>query len=371
MPGRHKNLKYIDKKPVPEQKEREVNVARHICFRCGRAFSTLKGNFPVSHSHMYRGYGYLPWCFNCIDQMYDSYVQQLGDKREAVYRMCMKMDIYFNEKTFNLVIKTAGQKSWMRTYLTKVNTYNNIDRTFDDTLIDEANEKKRMQEQLSDSLHTVRNGDEQEYPKDGQGTIDGLLGEREKEKEEIVVPEEIVKFWGPGHEPNVYFDLEDRLSDWKSKYPANYEFDGAEIALIKQICNLEVTITRDMAAGKSIDKSVSAMNALLGSLNIKPVQKKDDVSDDILNMPLGVGIQKWESQRPLPKMPEEMIDVNDIIKTVHTWFFGHTSKMLGIKNSYCKMYEDAMAKYRVEKPEFKDEDDDTVITAIFGEEDDE
>lgn len=40
--------------------------------------------------------------------------------------------------------------------------------------------------------------------------------------------------------------------------------------------------------------------------------------------------------------------------------------MLGVKNSYSKMYEDEISKYRVERPEYDDEDDETVINDIFG-----
>ena len=44
--------------------------------------------------------------------------------------------------------------------------------------------------------------------------------------------------------------------------------------------------------------------------------------------------------------------------------------MLGIKNSYCKLYEDELAKMRIERPEFEDEDDETMFNDIFGASDD-
>ena len=52
--------------------------------------------------------------------------------------------------------------------------------------------------------------------------------------------------------------------------------DVSDCAIIRQICMLEVTIARDTAAGKSTDKSVNALNSLLGSANLKPVQKKKE-----------------------------------------------------------------------------------------------
>ena len=40
-------------------------------------------------------------------------------------------------------------------------------------------------------------------------------------------------------------------------------------------------------------------------------------------------------------------------------------KMLGIKNTYCKLYEDEMERLRVKTPEFEDEDDESMFNNIF------
>jgi len=86
-------------------------------------------------------------------------------------------------------------------------------------------------------------------------------------------------------------------------------------------------------------------------------------------MPLGVGIQKWENHRPLPATPKEKKDVNGVIKNITTWYLGHACRMAGIKNRYSKMYEDAMARYRVERPDLDDEDDETVLEIMLGDDD--
>ena len=39
--------------------------------------------------------------------------------------------------------------------------------------------------------------------------------------------------------------------------------------------------------------------------------------------------------------------------------------MLGIKNTYCKLYEDELAKMRIERPEYEDDDDETMFNNIF------
>jgi len=39
--------------------------------------------------------------------------------------------------------------------------------------------------------------------------------------------------------------------------------------------------------------------------------------------------------------------------------------MLGIRNTYCKLYEDEIAKMRIERPEYEDDDDETMFNDIF------
>jgi hypothetical protein len=42
--------------------------------------------------------------------------------------------------------------------------------------------------------------------------------------------------------------------------------------------------------------------------------------------------------------------------------------MMGLKNSFCKAYEDFMSKYSVKKPEYESEDADSevIFDALFG-----
>ena len=98
----------------------------------------------------------------------------------------------------------------------------------------------------------------------------------------------------------------------------------------------------------------------------KPAQKKNDVDAELDKMPLGVGIQKWEYSSPLPETPKEMRDIRGTIKNITTWYLGHACKMVGLRNSYCKMYEDAMDELRVKHPEYDEEDDDSLLNDIFG-----
>ena len=143
--------------------------------------------------------------------------------------------------------------------------------------------------------------------------------------------------------------------------------DVGERAVIKQICMLEVTINRDTAQGKAIDRTVNSLNALLGSANLKPVQKKKDDSLDANTeaTPFGVWIRKIENTRPISEPDPELKDVDGIIRYISVWFLGHLCKMLKIDNKYSRLYEEEMAKLRVERPEYEGEDEESVFEDIF------
>lgn len=330
-----------------QQDNLPVSNQKFYCYRCGMAFSRQKGYFPVSHSPMYRGIGYLPFCNDCIDTLFDEYRQSLGSDREAMRRLCMKLDLYWHDSIFDMVERTAGVNSKVRSYIGKTNIIRYIDKSYDDTVEEDE-----------------RNGIAAARQEERVQT--GYLPEDDAQEENIDIPEDVILFWGPGYTPKMYLELEERKKYWLSRFPVGYNFDIGEEALIRQICNLEIDINHDRAAGKSIDKNVNTLNTLLGSANLKPAQKKSEEADaELDNMPFGVGIRKWENTRPIPEPDPELQDVDGIVRYISIWFLGHLCKMLGIKNTYCKLYEDEMERLRVKTPEFEDEDDESMFNNIF------
>lgn len=316
---------------------------KFYCCRCGAAFSRMKGNFPVSHSPMYRGIGYVPICNECVDEMYDGYRDTLGGDKEAMKRMCMKLDMYWNESIYVMVERSAGVNSRVRNYIGKTNMIRYVDKTYDNTIKEEALE----------IINTPR-----EVP---PSSIDVQPPE---EVEERIVDPEVIEFWGRGYDADFYDDLAKRYEKWTKGLG---ELTTVQESLYKQVCLNELIIARNSARGDAADKATKNLMDALGSLNIKPSQNKNDALDAELDkMPLGVGIQTWEFARPLPETPDELKDKSGVIKDITTWFLGHACKMVGLRNSYCKMYEDAMDELRVKRPEFADEDDDTMLADIFG-----
>lgn len=318
---------------------------KFICCRCGTAYSRQKGYFPVSHSPMYRGTGYLPICSDCIDSVYEQYREMLVDDREAMRRICMKLDLYWDDSIYDMVERTAGVHSRVRNYIGKTNLMKYIDKTFDDTLLEEA---AKNLEKNADSFKFEEN----------------MLPVNDKD-DLSSVEQRVIDFWGRGYDAMFYDDLEKRYANWTNGLG---ELSPVQESLYKQVCLNEVIIFRSGAKGEATDKATKNLLDALGSLNIKPSQTKNDAQDaDLEKLPLGVGIQTWEFSRPLPETPDKLKDKSHMIKDITVWFLGHACKMVGLRNSYCKMYEQAMDELRVKKPECADEDDDTMLTDIFGE----
>lgn len=326
----------------------EVNASSSTCRKCGTAYGRLKGYFPVSYSYLYKGTGYLPYCKECVDGMFAAYLAECKDSKMAVRQMCRKLDLYWNEKVYEAVEKQNSTRSMMTSYISKINAVKLASKSYDDTLIEEGalwlEPKAYTDTQLDESVieHTIDNAE---------------------------ISDEIIAFWGPGYTPSMYIELENRYKYWMSRFPNKEDIDIGTEALVRQICNLEIDINRDRAAGKSIDKNVNTLNNLLGSAMLKPAQQKDETEASINETPLGVWIDRWEKKRPIPEPDPALKDVDKIVKYITVWFYGHISKTLGIKNMYCDMYEKEMEKMKVSRPEaysVEEDDDEVVFNSMFG-----
>lgn len=328
----------------------EVESARAVCSKCGTDYSRQKGYFPVSYAVLHKGVGHTHVCRDCIDAIYNGYLSQCNNAKDAVRQVCRKLDLYWSESVYRQVEKKNTTRSMMTQYIAKVNSVTYAGKSYDDTLSEEGT--------LWNFVNNITVDSEIfEEPTNDSGDITDECG--------VEVPKEVVAFWGLGYTPEMYEQLEQRREYWMSRLPDTNIDIGTE-ALLRQICSLELDINRDRAAGRAVDKSVAALNTLLGSASLKPTQRKDDSDSGLDATPFGVWIQRWENQRPIPEPDPELEDVDGIVRYISIWYFGHLCKMLGIKNSYCKLYEDELAKMRIERPEYDDEDDETMFNDIFG-----
>ena len=308
------------------------------CCRCKRHFTKQKGNFPASQSPLYDGNGkYLTICNHCVDELFEHYKAALGDEAEAIRRICLKFDIYWNPEIYAMLNKASTSHSRVRTYISKTNLYKYVGKTYDDTLDEEYQaEIERQEEAERIAKESVVTNIEDVYDED----------------EQVVVPESVVRYWGSGFTPEMYIELENRRSYWMSQFPEGSVLEPGEEALLRQICIMEISINRDLAAGSSVEKSSNALNSLLGSMNIKPSQRRESNDSAV---PFGCEIAKWEEDEPIVEPDKEFQDVDGMRKNVITWFLGSLCKTAGIKNEYSQYFDDEVKKYTVERPTYEED----------------
>lgn len=337
-----------------QPKPREVLPERteFYCCRCGKCFKKQARNFPASQSQLFKGNGgYLPICNSCLDDLHDHYKHTLGSDKAAIQRLCLKFDIYWSDDVYKITEKANTSSSRIRNYISKTNLFKFIGKTYDTTLderivqygdivIDAYDEAEEQEEQKASTVQSTRSVQVQDF-----------------KKKDRVITEDVVKYWGSGYTPDMYAELEDRRDYWRAQYPDGSVLDPGEDALLRQVCNLEIEINAARMAGKSIDKMVTTLNTLLGSMNLKPSQKKENEGAYI---PFGVEIARWEEESPVIDPDPDFQDVDGIRKNSIAWFLGSLCKTMGIQNKYSDAFDEEMLKYTVVRPEYDDGDDDEV-----------
>ncbi len=344
----------------------EVSSDKAICSRCGIAYSRRKGNFPVCYGALYKGCGYLHICRECVDKLYNTYLSQCNNAKDAVRQMCRKLDLVWSPKAFEQSLNVAATRSLFVSYLAKINTAAYAGKCYDDSLSNEGTlwnfgSRPKPQEESKPTEET--NVDK------SAATVPTPVEERPVEKpieaKQIEITDEIIESWGPGYTPSMYSELEQRMQYWLGHLPAGVEITVGLKGLLRQICSLEIDINRARASGASVDKLVTTLNTLIGSAMLKPTQNTNDGDSPMDKTPFGVWIKKWEDDKPIPEPDPQFKDVDNVVRYIEVWFKGHLSKMLGLRNSYSKMYEDEMEKYKVELPEYEDDDGEALFNDIF------
>ena len=323
----------------------EVESNKVYCHMCGTAYPRRKGHFPVSYAVQHKGLGYLPLCRECTERLYEGYLSACNDPKLALRQMCRKLDLYWDEKVYEYVATKTTTRSLLASYLQRITGTAYAGRSYDTTL-----EKEGSLWSFADEEVDIPDNEEEESTEETEN-----------------IPKKYIRYWGSGYKAEVYKDLEQHKANWMASFQDPSSIDVSTEAIIKQLCLLEIDMNDARARGKSVDKLLNNYNNLLGSGNLKPVQKKQEEEDlGLEKTPLGVWLYRYENKRPLPEIDDDCKDVNHLRRYVFTWM-GHLCKMLGLKNAYEQLYQDEIDRLRVEKPEYDGDDDEAFFMDVMTE----
>ena len=105
-------------------------VEQTICCQCGEELPST--DFYRSCSSMYSALGHLPICKECLKRLYKRYLVEYLSREQAMQRVCMSFDIYYNPQLFENC--SYDDQKLIGTYLRRVNLGQYKNKTFDNTI---------------------------------------------------------------------------------------------------------------------------------------------------------------------------------------------------------------------------------------------
>lgn len=326
-----------------ELNDKKTNSTVRKCISCGMETNS-ESRFPYAESNIYMSNGHrLPICSNCLNALFNIEDMKYESHRETYRRLCMMFDLYYSDKMADYAYRDSTENTRMTIYCKKIHTPAYFGKTYSDTINEDGGII------LKQSVEETKVVPESE-PIDIEN--------------EIEVSQEIKDFWGFGLQNKQYHFLDVKLREWLRKVETGN--DPAYESILRNVCFLELKIQETMADGGDISKLLREYNSLLGSLKLQP--KQNDVKEMSDSMCFGNLIREWEETEPIPEPSEKFKDVDGIGHYIAVWFLGHLCKLMGVKGSYDKVfdeYKEEVAKYTVSKPEYDEEDEGTKFKGLF------
>jgi hypothetical protein len=312
---------------------------KYKCFYCGKEY--VETNYYKSNSNFYKNIGKVPYCKQCIEKFYQQYFEKytnegcLTPERNAVKRLCMIFDIYFNEKAYSDAVNNAKKRNMnispMSAYIKMIQLQQHKDKSYDNTISEET---------LRDLA---------------DGVSDDAVGE-------ITVDEDTIRFFGAGFTDEDYEFLQEQYDDWITRHECQTK---AQEEVFKRICFKQLEILKATRRGEDTKNLDDTFQKLLDTAKLQPKQNSGDTMSDAQTF--GTLIDKWENTRPIPEVEEELKDVDKIGLLIHVFFTGHMAKVLNLGSSLSNLYDKFIKKYTVEKHIDSGESDNEVLfDKIFG-----
>lgn len=343
-------------KPL-KQIESILKVSEIYCLCCGEKKDI--DTYYTSDSLQYRAYGRIPYCKDCIDKMYQGYLDEFNRlqytncEKRAVQRLCMVLDLYYSDEMYNTAF-SDHQKAVVK--------FDNKDLKF----ITYYMKNVKMYQYRKRNYNTTIN-DEYKQMKDDQKTMSMFNGNDEKQQE---VVSKAVKFFGRGLSDDEYLFLQNEYEDWTSRHECQTK---AQEELIKQICFTQLALFKSVRSGED-SKAKDLNTTLMKQMDAAKLQPKQNKGETVAEtQTFGTLIEEWETHDPIPEVDEELKDVDKIGLFLDVFFRGHLAKMMGLKNGVSKYYDEYMKQFTVNKPSAykgnNDEnidDSEAIFDALFG-----
>lgn len=304
------------------------------CPKCGNWYTS-----KAFYQNPYNADNIEHWgCIKCITKAgtdYDKKTDTYTDNKEKAKRICRTLDWVFIEKIYDDQVQAAIDKLGEKNRSTGFQQYVVMIRSLPQYK----------------SLHW-----------EDSKFIIGDDSNPEDQREIKKVIQSGKKRFGSDYSNQDLMFLENEYKDWVTRYECNTK---AQEEIFKNLSTNRLERKQAVKQGKPTKEIDKTFQELLAAQNIQPRQTGMDAFADAQT--LGTLLQKYEETRPLPEIDPELQDVDKIGLYIDAFYRGHTSKMLGLKNTFSHIYEKVMKKYTVERPEYDEyEDSEVIFEKVFG-----
>lgn len=334
-------------KPLKKRESIVSPVTLH-CMCCNDELKTK--DFYSSDSDLYMSVGKIPYCKDCIEKLYQGYLEKYkkseyaNPERKAVEKICMVFDLYYSDKVFDSALAQTEKPDATYTpliymYIKHVKMYQYRNKDYDTTIKERYIDSKKNEPVLS-----IYN--------ESDSNMSGKLKKAKK------------IFGNSGFTNDEYIELCDQYEDWTSRHECNTK---SQEVVFKNICLTQLQLSKAIKAGNTNEsRDLSAqLQKWMDAGKLQPKQNAGETVAD--NQTLGTLIDKWENTRPIPEIDEELRDVDKIGLYIDVFFRGHTAKSVGLRNAMSNLYDEFMEPFTVRKPEYsEDESNEALFDAVFG-----
>ena len=169
--------------------QKQAILKPYKCVTCGRRYTVQKGNFFQTSSQLYKSNNfYMPTCMTCIESLVDQYTNLCNSQDEAIKRICLHFDLYYNKKLVEAT-KASTTMNRIKGYISKNNSSSGVGKTYDTYLNevhrervgddpDDYQEDEKMQNMGTEELLKYQ----EKKIQDQDEQIEEILGEAKKGK---------------------------------------------------------------------------------------------------------------------------------------------------------------------------------------------
>lgn len=203
---------------------------QYYCCMCNTKYLTTDA-FYQSGSLLYQATGHMPICKGCLRDVYLQYVDEYGDQKKAILRLCMNFDIYYNDAIIDACLKKDAEgDALLGKYIRQTNMIQNKGKNFGSSIEEGV---------FVETLYGERKEQDEDEDDDGSSVlIDEDLVERSIER------------WGRGFD---FDDYEVLNEHYKLLKDANPNCDSNQEIFINDLCYTKMQQMKAVREGRVDD----------------------------------------------------------------------------------------------------------------------